>query len=250
MGNRILNPIIFLLAFCLLAGCGVKTTGGAASDRATAQALVDEATQMLADSLDADAQGVLHKLIRDAKGVMVIPAVGDISFIFSLGGGNAVLVADTDKGWAGPVFMSKGTVGFGLQAGVYKQSGILLFMHGDDVRYLVETGTVFKGQARLVVLTTDYEYNETPEFYESGDVYFVGERSGLYAGVAMGGGGFSDRPGLNEAFTGVQGGGPETILYDRGVRPHGAERLFELLDRAGRSVSLEKEKDGTLVPSD
>ena len=250
MNSRIQSFSIILLFLFLLSGCGVKSTGGTASDRATAQAMVDVASQMLQDSLDRDKEGVLRKLIGEAKGIMIIPAIGDVSFIFSLGGGNALLLANTDKGWTGPVFMSKGTVGWGLQAGVSKQSGLLLFMHEDDVRYVVQTGGVFRGQARIVAITTDYEYNETPEFYESGDVFFVGEYSGLYAGIALSGGGFSDRLSLNEAFSGVEGGGPRTILYDKGLQPYGAERLVSLLNQAGSSSQMEKEKDGTEVPSE
>jgi len=243
----LIMPVLLLLA--LSAGCAPTASGGATSDRGTAQALVDEATAMIQDSLEKDKDGDLRQLLRDAQGIMVIPAVGDVSFIFSLGHGNAVLSARTDKGWTGPVFMSKSSVGWGLQAGVSKESGLLLIMHRDDVRYILEKGAVLQGKARIVALNAELDADQTPEFYESGGIYFVGERSGLYAGMALNSGGYSNRTGLNQAFSGVQGGGPETILFEKKIRPHGAERLLELLDSAGSAVH-ENEKDGTEVPSD
>jgi lipid-binding SYLF domain-containing protein len=117
-----------------------------------------------------------------------------------------------------------------------------------DVRYILEKGAVLSGQARAVALNAELDADQTPEFQESGKIYFVGERSGLYAGISMSTGGFSNRTGLNQAFSGVSGGSPETILFDRKLRPHGAERLLELLDKAG-SASPKNEKDGTEVPS-
>jgi lipid-binding SYLF domain-containing protein len=255
MGKRHYLILAVIVTGFLLAGCAGKTTRGKTSDMAVAQALVDEATQLLGQSLDNDERGTLKRLIARAKGIMIIPAIGDVSFLFSVGGGNAIVFANTDTGWTGPVFLSKGTAGFGLQAGVSKQSGLMLYMHDDDVRYLLNTGSVLQGQARAVLLTLDYKVNETPEFQESGEVYFVGERSGLYAGIAIGGGGFSDRIGLNEVYSGVEGGGPIAILYEVGSMPTGAQRLRDMLKQAvidEKKVSfpgVTKEKDGTEVPS-
>ncbi|MBI9079299.1 MAG: lipid-binding SYLF domain-containing protein [Pseudodesulfovibrio sp.] len=255
MGKRHYLILAVIVTGFLFVGCAGKTTRGKTSDMAVAQAFVDEATQLLGQSLDKDERGTLKKLIARAKGIMIIPAIGDVSFLFSVGGGNAVMLANTDSGWTGPVFLSKGTAGFGLQAGVSKQSGFMLYMHEDDVRYLLKTGAVVKGQARLTLFTSDYKGNETPEFYESGDVYFVGEHSGLYAGIAIDGGGFSDRIGLNAIYSGVEGGGPVAILYEVGSMPTGAQRLRDMLKQAvidEEKVSLSgmtKEKDGTEVPS-
>lgn len=255
MGNRLSFLLTIIVSALLLAGCGGKSTRGASNDAATAQALVDESTRVLAGYLEKDADGTLKGLIARAKGIMIIPAIGDVSFLFSIGGGNAIVLANTASGWTGPVFLSKGTAGFGFQAGISKQSGLFLYMHEDDVRYILRTGAVIQGQARAIILSADYKGNETPEFYESGDVYFVGEHSGLYAGIAIDGGGFSDRTSLNEVYTGVKGGGPLAILYKEGSMPDGAQKLRDMLVQAGNAgknavTSDEETKmDGTNVPS-
>ena len=110
-------------------------------------------------------------------------------------------------------------------------------------------------RSRAIILSADYKGNETPEFYESGDVYFVGENSGLYAGIAIDGGGFSDRTGLNEVYSGVEGGGPLAILYKDGSMPDGVQKLRDMLAQAGidgkkeAASGVKTKKDGTEVPS-
>jgi len=229
MDKQLRHILVVIASLVLLAGCAGKTTKGDGSEAAAAQAIVDEATALVEQSLAHDDKGVLRDLLSRAKGVMIVPNIGDVSLVVSIGGGNGLLLSKTDAGWNGPAFMHKNAVGIGVQAGVTKQSGMLIYMHEADVRYLMLTGAILQGSARVVFLSTDYEGNQSPEFYEAGEVYFVGERSGLYAGMAVGGGGYANRTSMNEAYAGVQGGGPRAILYDQNIQPEGAEKLRSLL---------------------
>ena len=101
MGNRLCFILIVIVSAFLLVGCG-KSTRGTAGDTAAAQALVDEATQVLGEALEKDEKGTLKEPIARAKGVMIIPAIGDVSFIFSIGGGNVIMLANTDTCCTGP----------------------------------------------------------------------------------------------------------------------------------------------------
>lgn len=237
MENRFRLFLIVIGLVAILCGCAGKSASikgeDTAKHAAEAQRFVDEARTVLANALKTDTDGSLKELVSRAKGVMIIPSVADVSLLFSVGGGYGVVLANTDAGWTGPVFLSKGTFGFGAQAGFFKQVGVMLFMHEDDIRYLLKTGGIVRGQARAVILNGDFKANETPEFYQSGDVYFVGEHTGLYLGIAIDGGGFSDRVALNETYCGVEGGGPMTILYKKKVMPDGAQELRDMLESAG-----------------
>ena len=238
-----------LLILFLIAGCTARTTGIPERDAATARAMVTDAEQLLERHLAGKGGHELERLIRRAKGMLLIPSAGEFGFLLTLGGGSGVLLANIDNGWTGPVFMTHGAVGWGWQAGGYSQSGIILFMHEDDVRYVMETGFIFKGHARLVMFAADEEFGQSPEFRSTGDIYFVGNRAGLFAGVAFDTGGYSDRPVLNEAFSGVAGGDPEAVLYEVKARPEGAARLRELIGSAALAGALSKEKDGAETPS-
>ncbi|NDV19294.1 hypothetical protein GO013_07660 [Pseudodesulfovibrio sp. JC047] len=236
MDKRHWCVVTLIAVLGLMAGCAGKTTRGAVNDLAVANAMVDAAADVLETTIANDTDGTVRALLGKAKGVLIIPAVDEASLLVSVGGGNAVLMALTDQGWTGPVFMTKGTVGVGFQAGVSRQSGILLFMHQDDVRYMLRTGAIVQAHARLIVLNVAYEIHETDAFYESGDVYFVGDRKGVYAGLAVNSGGFTDRTVLNEVYTGVPGGGPRAILLERKLQPEGAQRLRDLLSQTGNGM--------------
>lgn len=219
---------VFLAVF--LAGCAGKSNPS--RDLDAAQSLVDSATQTLRDTLEGERKLEVSQLIARAKGVLVVPAMSNVSLIVSVGGGSGVMLARTGSGWNGPVFLSKGTGGLGMQAGLTKTTGIILYMAEEDVRYVLETGAVLQGRARVTFLDADYQGNQTPEFFEAGDVVFVGSTSGLYAGVGLQGGGLSDRPDLNAAYHGVKDGSPEQILFEKRDIPIGARHLVDLLDMA------------------
>lgn len=249
MDVRHLYAWALVLTLLLTAGCAARTTGVPERDAATARSMVADAEALLERHLADRNSDELKRLIRRAKGILLIPSAGEVGFLLSVGGGSGVLLANAGTGWTGPVFMTRGDVGWGWQAGAYAQSGIVLFMHEDDVRYVLETGFIFKGHARLVVFNADEEYGSSPEFRSDGDVYYVGSRSGLFAGVAFDTGGYSDRPALNEAFTGVAGGDPLTVLYGAKARPEGAARLREIIGSAALEGALKKERDGAEAPS-
>jgi lipid-binding SYLF domain-containing protein len=254
--------VFMALSACLLSvvlaifltGCagrgGSSGSGSGSGAEATAQSLVDSATHTLKAGLDGERGERLRQLISQAKGAMIVPGMGSVSFIFSIGGGNGVMLAQTGSGWSGPVFLTKGTGGLGMQAGVTRVSGIILYMRDEDVRYVLETGALLQGRAAITFLNADYEGNRTPEFVETGDVIFVGDTEGLYAGIGVSTGGLSNRTSLNAAYHRTADGRPEQILYEMKTVPEGARGLVDLLERAGAQGREATKKDGTEIPSD
>lgn len=242
--------VCLLLMLLSLIGCAGRGAGSSSGSEATAQSLVDSATRTLKAGLDGKRGERLRQLIGQAKGAMIVPGMGSVSFLFSLGGGNGVMLAHTDRGWSGPAFLTKGTGGLGMQAGVTRVSGIILYMRDEDVRYVLETGALLQGRAAITFLDADYEGNRTPEFVESGDVVFVGDTEGLYAGIGVSTGGLSNRTSLNAAYHRTADGRPEHVLYETGTVPEGARGLVDLLERAGAQGREATKKDGTEIPSD
>lgn len=238
---------VILLAF--LAGCAGKSSGNTAREVSSAQSLVDAATETLRDHLEGDQKVPVSALIARSKGIMIIPGMGSVSFFLSFGGGKALMMAKTDAGWSGPVFLSKGTGGLGIQAGVTKTSGLLIYMDEEDVRYVLETGAIMQGKAAITFLDSDFEGNRTPEFVETGEVVFIGDTSGLYAGIGVDAGGLGNRLGLNAAYNDVTDGDPENILYTVKTKPSGAAHLRDLLEMADTLSAGQTKKDGTEVPS-
>ena len=253
---------LVVLVLALLVGCSGKSPRSSSVPSTKAQGIVDDCTETFREQLEGEQGDELKRAVAQAQGVLILDGLGDVSFFFSVGGGTAVLFAKTNEGWTGPVFLGKATGGIGIQAGVTKTSGAMVYMSEEDVRYMLETGAVLQGRAAITFLNKDYEKNRTQEFYEEGDVIFIGENSGLYAGAGVRGGGLGNREQLNEDYHGVADGNPEEILYEKKSMPAGASHLRDLLEMAaagakdvpapksqGFFIIEETKKDGTEVPS-
>ncbi len=260
MNRRFSVSAVPLLALCLLSclvGCAGKRSGVSDQDRTKAHALVVQATQTLEASLKGDRGEALRQVVARARGVMIVLDMGSVGFLFSLDTGNGVLLARTDAGWTGPVFLTEASGGFGMQAGVTRMSGVFVYTDEADVRYMLESGGIFQGRAGVTVLNTNFKGKDTPKFVESGDVFFVGSTTGLYAGAGVHGGGLISRESLNRAYYGIADGDPEAILFKGASAPEDALALRDLLAgaaTAGSSAAKDgtcdkKEKDGTEVPS-
>ncbi|HVU26113.1 MAG TPA: lipid-binding SYLF domain-containing protein [Opitutus sp.] len=72
------------------------------------------------------AVGVVHEmvgkpeiaqLLRDAKGILIVPHYGSAALVAGVSGGDGVLIAREHGSWSNPMFYNLGKVSVGLQAG-------------------------------------------------------------------------------------------------------------------------------------
>lgn len=254
--NSTFAALALVLCLPLLAvGCGGRRSATSGQDAAKAHALVERASATLGTCLKGDPGIELRRVLAKARGVLIVPDMGTAGFLFSVDTGNGVLFLRSDSGWTGPVFLTEASGGFGMQAGFSNTSGVFVYTDADDVRYLLETGGVFQGRASVTVLNTNLKGKDTPKFVGAGDVYFVGDSTGLYAGAAVHGGGLISRDYLNRAYYGSADGDPEAILFkDTQKAPEDGlalrARLAEAAVRGVRAQAPEaQKKDGAETPS-
>ena len=233
-----------LLALCLwalLPGCGGKRSTTPDQDAASAHALVATAHNTLESLLKGDRGDGLRKLLAMAEGVMIVPDMGSAGFLFSLDTGNGVLLARNGKSWAGPVFLTEASGGFGMLAGFKHVSGVFVYTSREDIRYVLESGGVFQGRGGITVFTSNLDFRDTPKFQEAGNVFFVGDTAGLYAGAGVHGGGLMNRDYLNKAYYGFGDGDPETILSKGFPAPEDGGRLRVLLGDAAEKGAADED---------
>ena len=112
-------PLITMLcaASMAVAGCAAAPTTRQArqSDIADAQARVDKAVNVV-DQMTS--QPGTAALLRNARGVLIVPDYAQAAFILGGRGGIGVLVARHDGHWSDPAFFQVGGLSLGLQAGV------------------------------------------------------------------------------------------------------------------------------------
>ena len=234
---------IALAALCLgsaLSGCAGKRSTSPEQDAASAHALVATAHHTLESLLKGDRGDALRKLLASAEGVMIVPDMGSAGFLFSVDTGNGVLLARNGSNWAGPVFLTEASGGFGMLAGFRHVSGVFIYTDREDVRYVLESGGVFQGRGGVTVFTSNLDFRDTPKFREAGNVFFVGDTAGLYAGAGVHGGGLMNREYLNRAYYGFGDGNPETILSKGFPAPDDGGRLRGLLAGAAKQGAADE----------
>ena len=248
-----LSASVLALSLLLVAGCGGQRSTTPDKDAALAHALVERASATLDTYLKGDFGKELRRVMPGASGVLIVPDMGTVGFLFSVDAGNGILFLRTESGWTGPVFLTEASGGFGMQAGVSNTSGVFVYTDPNDVRYLLESGGVFQGRAGITFLNTNLKGKDTPKFWSAGNVYFVGDSVGLYAGAAVHGGGLVSRDYLNAAYYGIADGDPEAILF-KGTQDAPEDglalraRLAEVVAETKTPDSAQK-KDGAETPS-
>ena len=250
MHPRFLSVVLAVL--CLgpaLSGCAGRQSSSPDQDAAKAHSLVSTAHHTLESLLKGDQGDGLRKLLAGAKGVMIVPDMGSAGFLFSLDTGNGVLLARNGNNWAGPVFLTEASGGFGMLAGFKRMSGVFIYTDEADIRYVLESGGVFQGRGGITVFTSNLKFRDTPKFQEAGNVFFVGDTTGLYAGAGVHGGGLMNRDYLNRAYYGFGDGDPQAILSKGFPAPEDGRRLRALLAGAAGKGAADEKKDGTEVPS-
>jgi lipid-binding SYLF domain-containing protein len=249
MPDRSRFSLIGVLAvLCLgvfLFGCAGKRSASPEQDRESAHALVATAHHTLESLLKGDRGDALRELLASAAGVMIVPDMGTAGFLFSVDTGNGVLLKRKGGNWTGPVFLTEASGGFGMLAGFKHMSGIFVYTSEEDIRYVLESGGVFQGRSDITIFTSTLDLRDTPKFQEAGNVFFVGEASGLYAGTGVHGGGLMNRDYLNREYYGHGDGDPETILSKGFLAPEDGCRLRALLAEAARQGAADEKKDET-----
>lgn len=91
----------------------------------SAQERLDEAVEVLRE-IQSDAR--MRSLLKDARGIFIVPDYGEASLIIGSGGGEGVLLLREDGYWSNPAFYKAGSLTAGLQAGITAGSLALVLM--------------------------------------------------------------------------------------------------------------------------
>ncbi len=113
MSLRVPSITLLLTASLALSGCATVliVTQTRQSD---AQRRVDQAVDVIYQMKSQPATG---SLLRDAKGLLIVPDYTKAAFVIGSHSGVGVLLARHDGRWSDPAFFTLGGVSFGFQAG-------------------------------------------------------------------------------------------------------------------------------------
>jgi lipid-binding SYLF domain-containing protein len=203
----------------------------AASDMTEAQGVVDKAKVTLNDFMCDPNYTWLHDNLKDAKGLLIFPAVLRAGFIFGGSGGNGVLVVrNKETGtWSEPAFYTVGSVTFGLQIGAQAAEVIMMAMSQKAIDSLYSSSFKLGGDASVALgpVGTGAKANVTADFIS------FAKAKGLYAGINLEGSVVDVRDGLNHAYYGREVS-PTDIIVKKDVENAGSRELVITLERQSR----------------
>jgi|SRR5665213_25918 len=155
--------------------------------------LVLDATRTFYDFDDK----IPHSLLRDAKGIIIVPSLVKVGFIIGGQGGDAVLLRRIGKDWTYPAFYSLGSPSIGLQAGVSSAQIVLLLMTDRAVAAVRQERFRLGTEAGLAILMAGG--NDGASSYH-GDIIGWAQAAGAYAGLTVNDSTLEQKESLNAEY--------------------------------------------------
>lgn len=177
----------------------------AADDKQEASQLVEKAQMTLQSFMIDSSMGAFRDLIRDARGVLVIPQLLKGAFVVGVSGGSGVLLVrdgNADR-WFGPGFYTVGGASFGLQIGGQASEVVLLAMTERGVTSMMANSFKLGADAGVAAGPVGVGVAASTANL-SADILTFSRSKGLYGGISLDGAVVATRGGLNEAYYGKE----------------------------------------------
>jgi lipid-binding SYLF domain-containing protein len=165
--------------------------------------------------------GNARRTLRNARAVLIVPALVKGGFIFGAEGGDGVLLARTRHGWSQPAFYTLGSASFGLQIGL-EQAQLVMFIMSDRALRGIEQGKFKLGAgAGLTVITLGASAEAATPANLAGDIIVWAVAKGAYGGLTLNGSIVAPQDSNNADFYGRRVS-VHDILMDRVSNPAAA----------------------------
>ena len=201
-GTQRLSLAAFLLSVALLFTLAAPA---AADDKQEASQLVEKAQMTLQSFMTDSSMGAFRDLIREARGVLVIPQLLKGAFIVGASGGSGGLLVRDGKAdrWFGPGFYTVGGASFGFQIGGQASEVVLLAMTERGVTSMMANSFKLGADAGVAVGPVGVGVAASTANL-SADILTFSRSKGLYGGISLDGAVVATRGGLNEAYYGKE----------------------------------------------
>lgn len=151
------------------------------ADRMEAQELIDQATAVV-ERMSSDPD--VAALLRDSKGVYIVPDFTRAALGVGGEGGDGVMLTHGNGGWSGPAFYDVGGLTVGLEAGISNGEIAFILMSDKAVQNFREKNK-FSLSADAGYDILNYSANAGTS-WGKGDVVTWSDTEGLFAGAGLG----------------------------------------------------------------
>lgn len=176
----------------------------AAHAQTSQQVTVDGARKVLNDLRHDKAFGNAERLIRQAKGVFIVPKLVKGGFFVGGEGGNGVMLVRGKGGWSDPAFYALGAASFGLQIGLEQAEVVMLIMTQKGLDGVLHDNFKIGAQAGISVVTLGSGVEGAIGGASLPDVVVWSSSTGLYGGLTIDGSVIKSEPNQTSEFYGKQ----------------------------------------------
>ncbi|MDE3115711.1 MAG: lipid-binding SYLF domain-containing protein [Pseudomonadota bacterium] len=195
--RKFAGAVTAALAFVL--AIAIAPLAAQASDQT---ALLGDATQTMHHMRHDKTFGPSRDLLRDARAILIVPALVKGGFIFGGEGGDGVLLERHGHSWSQPAFYSLASASFGLQIGLEKSELVMFVMSDRALRAVERSKFKFGAGAGLTVVTLGAAAEGATSGNLSGDIILWASSVGAYGGLTLNGSVLAAKDGWNEDFYG------------------------------------------------
>lgn len=202
-------------------------------DAQKAQDVVNSSTNALSQMLGKPEGASIRALMRQSRGVVILPSLLKGAFIFGGQGGTGVLVARNTNGtWSAPAFYTAAGASWGLQVGIEDTAVLMILMNQNIVNKIAGGGAQLGVDASLAAGPAGggtVGVNTTQAYK---DIYYYNmTNQGLFAGISLQGAGLAPRDDLNHAYYNAANATAQQIISGMYSAP-GARSLRTVLAQA------------------
>lgn len=224
--------VSMLIFLALPASADARSKEGMRHERETSQ-MVEKARFTL-DSFMADSSmDAFRDLVKQAKGVLIVPQLLKGAFIVGASGGSGVFLVrdETTEQWLGPAFYTIGGASFGFQIGGQSSEVILLAMTDRGVTSLLANSLKLGADVGVAVGPVGAGVSASTANL-SADILTFSRSKGLYGGISLDGAVVAVRNEWNEAYYGKPVSTTDIFVRREVTNP----QAMALLDDLARSA--------------
>ncbi len=219
-----------LLAVAL--GLWLALAPGPPARAASEQEELIEKARLVVEKLtrNEDIGSAVRAMLRDAKGVLVVPALLKGAFFFGAEGGSGVLLAKGRSGaWSYPAFYTLGSASFGLQFGGQSAEVMLIIMTDRGLNSVVSHKVKIGGDVSGAIGPYGVGAEAATTANLGADILAYSVTKGAFVGFSIEGAVIFPREDWTTEYYGDPGATPRAVVLEGRYRNRQADRLRETL---------------------
>ncbi len=208
-------------------------SGNALAATSDQEAKINEVSEVLSELNRIPEKNIPAKLLRNAEGIAIIPAVVKVGIVIGGRYGKGILsIRKKDKTWSDPIFLSLKGGSIGWQIGAQSTDVILVFKTRKSLDGILKGKFTLGADAAVAAGPVGRSAEAATDTKLKAEVYSYSRSRGLFAGIALDGAALDIQDRDNAKYY-----GDPRITADRIGRgenpntPASAAKLLEILSR-------------------